>query len=79
MALVQRTDVLAVESSFPKRRLSLINSKKRCTNGWAKNDDFRVVHDSPGGLDSLTRGTMNNADNTDNTDNTNKHLIEVKA
>ena len=72
MALVQRTDVLAVESSFPKRRLSQIDSKKECMNGWAKNDDFHVVHDSPGGLDSLARRIMNNADNTG------EYLIEVK-
>ena len=72
MALVQRTDVLAVESSFPKRRLSQIDSKKGCMNGWAKNDDFCVVHDSSGGLDCLTRRIMNNADNTG------EYLNEVK-
>ena len=76
MALVQRTDVLAVESSFPKRRLSQIDSKKRCMNGWAKNDDFNddfhVVHDPSGGLDSLARRIMNNADNTG------EYLNEVK-
>ena len=72
MALVQRTDVLAVESSFPKRRLSQIDSKKGCMNGWAKNDDFHVVHDSAGGLDSLARRIMNNADNTG------EYLNEVK-
>ena len=72
MALVQRTDVLAVESSFPKRRLSQIDSKKECMNGLAKNDDFHVVHDSPGGLDSLARRIMNNANNTG------EYLNEVK-
>ena len=72
MALVQRTDVLAVESSFPKRRLSQIDSKKECMNGLAKNDDFRAIHDSPGGLDSLARRIMNNADNTG------EYLNEVK-
>ena len=72
MALVHWTDGLAVESSFPRRRFSQIDSKKRCINGWAKNDDFHVVHDSPGGLDSLARRIMNNAYNTG------EYLNEVK-
>jgi hypothetical protein len=41
-------------------------------NGWAKNDDFHVVHDSSGGLDSLARRILNNADNTG------EYLNEVK-
>lgn len=68
MKLIERSGLI-LAASLAKTDEFLIKEVERDQTDYG---NFRVVHDSPSGLDCLTRGTMHYTDKTD-TD-----LIEVK-